>query len=89
MNIVFNIWIAPCLLNEKPKAKDIIATFIIVAGCVLSVTSGQHEQCIFSVEELYSLYGTLRMKVYGFSIPCTTYIDRLLLVILELFSLPW
>lgn len=43
---------APCVVKEFPTKLDLIATFIITIGCVLSVAFADHQTITYSLDSM-------------------------------------
>lgn len=52
-------------LREKLTARDLIGTGLVIAGAVISVSFGSHEETAYSIDELQALYVQPSMAVYG------------------------
>lgn len=66
MTLVTNSILAPLLLGEKVFRRDLIATFIIVFGSVISVTFASHTDVVYSSVELFAFYFHTDFLIYIF-----------------------
>lgn len=60
-----NVIFAHFWLREKLTARDLIGTGLVIAGAVISVSFGSHEETAYSIEQLQALYLQPAMAVYG------------------------
>jgi hypothetical protein len=65
LTLVANVFFAPLLLNETSTRKDMLATFVIISGSVLSVIFSSHEDPTYQIETLFGLFLKVRFLVYG------------------------
>lgn len=56
LSMVTNILISPLMLRERPTREEIISTSIITFGIVVSVSSGEHENPLLSMEAIRNLW---------------------------------
>jgi magnesium transporter len=56
---------APWFLGEKISRNDILATSLIVVGCVVAVSMGSHDDPVLSLDQLFALYRTATFAVYA------------------------
>lgn len=83
--LVANMVIAPAFLGEKISKRDLASTLVIVAGCTISVATAAHDEELFTIDQLYSLYTTIRFAGYATTILsivllmllCIRYVERL------------
>jgi len=64
LTMVSNTCVAPWMHGEKLHGSVVLATLIIVVGCIIAVASASHVNEICSVDALFALYITGRFAVY-------------------------
>jgi len=62
--IVFNALLSPCMTQEKLMRTDIMATFVILLGCTITVAFGDQSEQTFTVDELISYYIRVDVVLY-------------------------
>ncbi len=69
LSLVWNLFMASYLLNEKYGRTDILAVALIFCGTALTVVFASHVEREFTLEQLKALYHEERMVVYGVVVP--------------------
>jgi magnesium transporter len=63
--LVANILLAPLMLNEKVSKTDVRAVMMIVIGCMIAVSFGQHESKVHTLDNLLYMFGRVPMILYS------------------------
>uniref|UniRef100_A0A7S2RVY4 FZ domain-containing protein n=1 Tax=Mucochytrium quahogii TaxID=96639 RepID=A0A7S2RVY4_9STRA len=69
LSLVWNMIAAPCFLKEKLNLQQIVATFIIFAGAVITVVFSNHTSPVYTLDVLVSLYLRTPMIIYTCIVP--------------------
>lgn len=64
LTLVCNILLAPLMLNEKVTRLDVRAVIMIVTGCTIAVSFGQHRSEVHTLDRLLYMFGTTAMILY-------------------------
>jgi len=71
LTMVSNVIFAPLLLHERIGMRDLVATTIILSGSVVAVVFGAHDDLIYRIEALFSLFWALPFGVYVALVACS------------------
>mmetsp|Transcript_17271 Transcript_17271/g.30436 ORF Transcript_17271/g.30436 Transcript_17271/m.30436 type:complete len:362 (-) Transcript_17271:176-1261(-) len=69
LSLVWNLFMASYLLDEKYTRVDVLAVGLIVCGTAITVVFASHTEIDYSLEQLKALYHETRMTVYGVAVP--------------------
>ncbi|CAK9094247.1 Probable magnesium transporter NIPA8 [Durusdinium trenchii] len=83
LSLVWNMVAAPCFLKEKLQRDQIIATFIIFAGAVVTVVFSDHTSPTYTLEILKQLFLRQAMLVYSAVVPCVIMAHMLVIALTE------
>eukprot|EP00924_Labyrinthula_sp_SR-Ha-C_P001062 snap_masked-scaffold_7-processed-gene-12.1-mRNA-1 protein AED:0.28 eAED:0.31 QI:0/0/0/1/1/1/2/0/405 len=64
LTLVFNLYLAQFFHHEKVSSSDILATMIIITGCVVCVATSNHNDEISSVHDLLQAFRSERFAWY-------------------------
>src|SRR5581483_1611977 len=56
MTLLLNILVAPCIVRETPSKRDVLVTFIIFGGAVLTIVFGGKDEPSYTLQTLIDLY---------------------------------
>jgi hypothetical protein len=70
-SVVWNIVLAPYLLNEKLSTQDVRGSAVILLGCILVGISGSHDTPTHHSDELFALFQSRIFIEYGIIAVCT------------------
>lgn len=62
--LVANVVLAGWINGEKLTIRDLGSTALIVAGCAISVATANHQDEIYTAEQLFQLYASPRFGIY-------------------------
>lgn len=62
--LVANVVLAGWINGEKLTMRDLGSTALIVAGCAVSVATANHQDEIYTAEQLFALYASPRFGIY-------------------------
>jgi len=65
LTLVANMFFAQFFHGERLGSRDVIATMVILFGCVFSVAFASHKNEIWGLDELMALYNTPRFALYA------------------------
>lgn len=69
LSLIWNLFLASSLLNEKYTLNDVVATVLILIGTGFTIIFASHVEKGYSLEQLKSLYAKDRMLIYGIIVP--------------------
>lgn len=62
--LVANVILAGWINGEKLTMRDVGSTALIVAGCAISVATANHQDEIYTAQQLFDLYASPRFGIY-------------------------
>ena len=65
LTLVVNVMLSPCMHNEKPSIKTMIATGIIIIGAAVTVAASPREDSVDTIDEIFALYENTSFLVYA------------------------